>query len=94
MSHYYNDTIADQLVRLNENIEEVMGMDFPSKIPVLKLVASETAQGKQTGEAYQNAHMERLGASAEWRIIEGNHYLYHGHVEDIYSATNDFLNNR
>lgn len=94
MSHYYNDTIADQLVLLNENIEEVMAMDFPNKIPVLKLVASETALGKQTGEAYQNAHMERLGVSAEWRIIEGNHYLYHGHVKEICSATNDFLNNR
>ena len=94
MNHYYNDTIADQLGRLNENIEEVMGVDFPSEIPVLKLVASETAQGKQTGEAYQNAHMERLGTSAQWRIMEGNHYLYHGHVEDICSATNDFLNDR
>lgn len=94
MSHYYNDTIADQLTRLNESIEEVMGMDFPSKIPVLKLVASETAHGKQSGDAYQNAHIERLGANAEWRIIEGNHYLYHGHVGEIYSATADFLKSR
>ncbi len=94
MNHYYNDTIADQLVRLNENIEEVMGMDFPNQIPVLKLVSSETAKGKQTGEAYQNAHIERLGTAAEWRIMEGSHYLYHGHVEDIYTATKDFLNDR
>lgn len=94
MNHYYNDTIGDQIARLNENIEEVMGMDFPHSIPVLKLVASETEQGKQTGEKYQNAHIERLGSNAEWQVIEGNHYLYHGHVEDIYNATNNFLNSR
>lgn len=94
MSHYYNDTTADQLVRLNENIEEVMGMDFPNQIPVLKLVSSETAKGKQTGEAYQNAHIKRLGTSAKWQIIEGNHYLYHGDAQGIYSAANDFLNIR
>ncbi len=94
MNHYYNDTIADQIARLNENIEEVMSMDFPHSIPVLKLVPSETAQGKQTGDKYQNAHIERLGSNAEWRVIEGSHYLYHGHVEDIYNATNDFLNSR
>ena len=93
MSHYYNDTVTDQLAQLNQNIEEVRGMDFPVKIPVLKLVASETARGKQTGERYQNAHMERLGRNAEWRIIEGNHYLYHGYVEDICSAAKDFLKN-
>ncbi|MDD3920074.1 MAG: alpha/beta hydrolase [Eubacteriales bacterium] len=94
MNHYYNDTIADQIARLNENIEEVMGMDFPHSVPVLKLVAAKTAQGKQTGEKYQNAHMERLGSNAQWQVIEGSHYLYHGHVEEICNATNDFLNGR
>lgn len=94
VSYVYNDTYADQLARFNENIEEVMDMDFPSEIPVLKLVASETAKGKQTGETYQNAHIERLGASAEWQIIEGEHFLYHGHVEEICTATNNFLNNK
>jgi hypothetical protein len=61
---------------------------------VLKLVASETAQGKQTGEEYQNAHMERLGANAEWTVTPGNHYLYHGHIQDIVDATNIFLRDK
>lgn len=91
MNHYYNDTVADQLSRLNENIEELMGLPFPSSIPVLKLVAGETMQGKQTGEAYQNAHMQRLGANAQWETIEGNHFIYHGHVKEIHAATDRFL---
>lgn len=91
MNHYYNDTVANQLSRLNENIKEIMGMSFPGHIPVLKLVASETAAGKQSGDSYQNAHISRLGPNAKWVIIEGNHYLYHGHIKDICSAANDFL---
>lgn len=94
MSHYYNDTIVDQLSRLNDNIEEVMSMPFPSEVPVLKLVASETAQGKQTGEEYQNSHIGRLGENAKWIIIDGNHFLYHGHLENIINATTSFLHDR
>ena len=91
MNHYYNDTVADQLWRLNENIKELMGLPFLSGIPVLKLVAGETLRGKQTGEAYQNAHMARLGASAKWQTIEGNHFIYHGHVKEIHDAVDQFL---
>ncbi len=94
MNNYYNDTIADQIERLNENIVEVMDLDFPPSIPVLKLVSSETAKGKATGEEYQNAHIKRLGAKAEWRIVEGSHYSYHGHADEIYEATNSFLQKR
>lgn len=91
MNHLWNNTSIDQLWRLNENIEEVMGMSFPEDIPVLKLVASGTAKGKSTGDDYQNAHIERLGQNAQWKIIEGTHFLYHGHVEEICNATNEFL---
>jgi len=94
MNHYYNDTIVDQLSRLNGNIEEVMNMPFPSEVPVLKLIASETMQGKQTSEEYQNAHMSRLGENAEWTVIEGNHFLYHGHVSNIVNEITDFLHDR
>ncbi len=94
INHCYNDTIVDQLFLFNKNIEELMNMDFPNKIPVLKLVASETAKRKHTGEKYQNAHISRLGDNAQWTIIDGNHLIYHEHIEEIYHLTNDFLNNK
>ncbi len=90
-NHSYNDTVIDQLSQLNENIEEVMNMGFPSEVPVLKIVASGTAKGKQTGEVYQNAHINRLGANARWIEIKGNHFIYHGNVVAIRNATDSFL---
>lgn len=90
-NHSYNDTVIDQLSRLNENIEEVMNMSFPCEVPVLKIVASETAKGKQTGEEYQNAHINRLGANAQWITMKGNHFIYHGNAAAIRNATDSFL---
>ena len=94
MNHYYNDTIVDQLSRLNDNIEEVMTKPFPSEVPVLKLVASETAKKKQSGEEYQNAHINRLGANSQWVMVGGNHFLYHGHIEDVVNAVGMFLHEK
>ena len=94
INHVNNDTIIDQTYRLNENILEVMSMEFPSVVPVLKIVASETAEGKQTGKEYQNAHINRLGKNAQWTVIEGNHFIYHRNVAAILDATNEFLQSK
>lgn len=89
INHYYNDTIADQLSRSNDNIIEVMGMDFPNEVPVLKLIASQTT--KQVGDEYQTNHLSRLGVNAESITLNGSHFIYHSDVARIFEATNTFL---
>jgi len=89
INHYYNDTIADQLSRSNDNIIEVMGMDFPNEVPVLKLIASQTT--KQVGDEYQTNHLSRLGVNAESITLNGSHFIYHSDAARIYEATNTFL---
>ena len=89
ISHYYNETIVDQLSRLNDNILEVMEMDFPDDVPVLKLIPSQTI--KQVGEEYQTNHLSRLGVNAESITLNGSHFIYHSDVARIFDATNTFL---
>lgn len=89
MNHNNNDTVIDQLSRLNDNILEVMKMDFPDEVPVLKLVAAQTI--KQVGEEYQTNHLKRLGVNAKSITLRGSHFIYHTNVSDIYDATNTFL---
>jgi len=89
INHYYNDTIADQLSRSNDNIIEVMGMDFPNEVPVLKLIASQTT--KQVGDEYQTNHLSRLGVNAESITLNGSHFIYHSDAARIFEATNTFL---
>ena len=92
MNHVNNDTLIDQTYRLNDNIREVMGMEFPSRVPVLKIAASETT--KNVGEEYQAAHIERLGEGAELITLDGSHYIYHNHVREICNVTVAFLRDK
>lgn len=94
MNHYYNNTMVEQIFQLNDNILEVIRMDFPEEVPVLKIIASETT--KQVGEQYQTEHLRKLGVNAQSITIDSSHYIYHANVEGICAATSDFLkqNNR
>jgi len=77
------------MTRFNDNIREVMGMRFPNTIPVLELASSETV--KRMGETYETDHLEKLGTDARLTIIDGNHFVYHGAVQQIVDATDSFL---
>jgi len=87
--HVLNDTIIDQSYRLLNNIKEVKAIAFPQKIPVLKLISSQTE--KKVGAEYQTNHLNRLGATAESKIIDSSHFIYQTNVTDICDATNTFL---
>jgi pimeloyl-ACP methyl ester carboxylesterase len=89
MNHYYNDTFKNQLSRLNDNILEVMKMDFPDEVPVLKLIAAQTT--KKVSKDYQTNHLNRLGANAESITLNCSHFIYHTNVSDICDATTTFL---
>lgn len=89
MNHYYNNTLVDQLSRLNDNILEVMQMEFPKGVPVLKLIASQTT--KQVGEQYQQDHLSRLGKNAKALTFEGSHFIYHTNLREVCDATEAFI---
>lgn len=72
--HVLNDTIIDQSLRLLENINEVSDMPFPQQIPVVKLISSQSE--KKAGKGYQQGHLERLGKTAESKVLEGTHFIY------------------
>ena len=90
--HVLNDTMIDQSLRMLDNINEVKGMPFPRDIPVLKLISSQSE--KRAGAEYQAAHLARLGAKAESRIVDCSHFIYQTNVADILEATEAFLRRR
>lgn len=89
MNHSYNDTLVDQLYRLNDNILEVMQMEFPKEVPVLKLSASQTT--KQVGEQYQQDHLSSLGENAKELTFEGTHFIYHTNLQEVCEQTDAFI---
>ncbi|MGE7109731.1 alpha/beta fold hydrolase [Lysinibacillus sp. NPDC047702] len=89
--HVVNDTIINQALSLNDNVNEVNSVVFPSEIPVLKLISSVQLKQQKDGEEIQKNHLNRLGANAESQIIDGSHGFFQTHVTDISDATSNFL---
>lgn len=87
--HVTNDTILNQALSINDTINEVNSVVFPQEIPVLKLISSVSQ--KQIGEEILKNHLNRLGANAESKIIDGSHMFYQTNVTDISDATSNFL---
>lgn len=89
--HVLNDTIINQALSLNDIVNEVNSVFFPSEIPVLKLISSVNQQQIKAGEEIQKNHLKRLGTNAESKIIDGSHGFYQTNVTDISDATSNFL---
>lgn len=66
-----------------------MGMNFPSTILVLKLVADKTL--KQVGEASPKNHLKRLGNQARSKTLRASHFIDQTDVEGIGDLVDSFL---
>jgi len=89
MNHYINNTSNEQTYKFNDNTREVMKMDFPKEIPVLRILSSETEK-KLKDDVLKN-HLDKLGINAKSITLEGNHFIYHMAVTEIAEATNLIL---
>ena len=88
-NHIYNNATNDQLFRFAENIREIMEMDFPNEVPVLKIIASKQNPG--TEEDYHTNHIAKLGENTKLITLEGTHFIYHMAVTEIVKETISFL---
>jgi pimeloyl-ACP methyl ester carboxylesterase len=94
--HAINNTMQNQAKTITENVRDVNSIPFPSDIPVLKIISTETIevmakQDKDDGLGYQMDHLNRLGANASYKILDASHFLYQTEIDEIVTLTNDFL---
>lgn len=94
--HVINDTFINQSSVLMDNVKEVNKIDFPKDIPVMKIISKQTLnlmakKDKDDGMGYQNEHLKRLGNSAEYRVLEGSHFIYQIKIDEIAQITKTFL---
>jgi pimeloyl-ACP methyl ester carboxylesterase len=89
MNQPLNDTVIDQNIRFPDNVHEVMQLEFPETIPVLKLVPNGTL--KRMGDDYQRDHLRRLGPNATYQVVDGSHFVHHTNAHRILDTTIDLL---
>lgn len=91
-----NDTLIAQMIGSSEFVAQTMKLPFPQDIPYFKIIARDTfeTENKQLPMApdeYQYQHLERIGAHAQYEIIDGNHFIYQANVEPIFKIVHRFL---
>jgi len=93
-----NDTLLEQVSESGEFIGQTLKLPFPSSVPYYKVISKKTYEtpNKQlhmTPQEYQTKHLERIGAHAQFEILEGSHFIYFNNVDRIAAITDDFLEN-
>ena len=92
MNHYINDTSNESTYRLNENIREVMELDFPYELPVLRILSIESE--KKLKDDVLSNHLNKLGDNAKSITLEGTHFIYHIAADGIVEAVDELLNGK
>lgn len=92
-----NNTVLEQIVNSAEFIKQTMEMPYPKTVPFFKIISKDTYEkpNKQlktvTPQEYQHNHLDRIGPHAEYKILEGNHFIYHNNADKIFDITESVL---
>lgn len=78
-----NQTIQNEIRNINEELESIKGIKFPSTLPVLELISSENVEAMT---AWKIAHQDQLDFNSgnhELYIVEGGHYIWYTNLNDL-----------
>lgn len=92
-----NSTLLEQIVNSAEFIKHTMELPYPESVPFFKIISKDTYEkpNKQlktmTPQEYQHNHLDRIGKHAEYKVLEGSHFIYHDNADEILSITESVL---
>lgn len=92
-----NDNSLEQMVSTTEHIKAANELTYPKEeVPYYKIISKQTyetsnPQIKITPQEYQMKHLERVGATERYEILEGSHYIYQNNVEKTTELVTEFL---
>jgi len=94
-----NDTFLEQISNSAEFIKQTIDLPFPESIPYFKVISKQTYEtsnaqlkkAKMTPQEYHHKHLERIGAHAQYEVLEGTHFIYLNNVDKIAEITNHLL---
>ena len=87
-----NQTIQNEILNMDENLESIKEVRFPNVLPVLTLISSENVQALP---AWETAHQDQLDFNSgnhELHIIVGNHYVWYTNINGVVQAILEWKN--
>lgn len=89
-----NDNLIETSANTDLLIREVMDLELPEGILCYKFISGDVYDknvGNMTGEQIQLDHLAHIGAEDSWCVLEGSHFIYREHWEEIAGITREFL---
>lgn len=93
-----NNNVLDEMKNTTEYIKTTNAKPYPTSVPYYKIISKQTyetknSQIKLSPEVYQQEHLQRVGATEQYTILDGTHFIYLNNVDKIRSITDEFINN-
>lgn len=92
MDSAYNDDVMNELKYMDDNLESVRDMKFPSNIPVLQFVSGDNCNLLESWELLHREVITETDRSEVLRL-EGGHYLHFERKDEIVNKIRDWLQN-
>jgi len=89
-------TVINQIASTGDCILQTRELPFPPSVPCLKIISRKTLETPNpqiniSPREYQKEHLKRLGPSAGWTVLEGDHFIYRNNAGRIKELTDTFL---
>jgi pimeloyl-ACP methyl ester carboxylesterase len=91
-----NDTLLEQIKASMDFVRDVKELPYPETVPYLKIIARDTyekpnKQLKISPQEYQHQHLAKIGPTARYEVLDGNHFIYWNNATRIVELTRSFL---
>lgn len=91
-----NGNVLDQMRNTAEYVKTTNEKPYPTNVPYYKIISKQTYETKNNQiklfpEVYQQEHLQRVGATEKYVVLEGTHFIYLNNAEKIRDITDEFL---
>ncbi|MDD3279851.1 MAG: alpha/beta hydrolase [Lachnospiraceae bacterium] len=89
-----NDNVLDQMRNTAEYVKTANGKPYSTNVPYYKIISKQTYETKNnqiklSPEVYQQEHLQRVGATDNYVVLEGTHFIYLNNAEKIRDITDE-----
>lgn len=82
-SRSFNESIIDEISRMNQSLLTIRGKKFPDALPVLMMISSTNAENVPAWERGHRNQLNLLSSNHELYVLEGSHYIWYTNLSGI-----------
>lgn len=93
-AHSSNQTIQNEIQNMNQALESIKDVKFPSSLPVLTMISSDNVEAMPV---WKTAHQDQLdfdSGNHQLYTVAGNHYIWYTNLDEIVQLILEWRNGK